>query len=91
MEVATAGIAMQKLHLEGLWKQPFVAELGLRIGNWTCLQSCFRDLDAGGTRKKVCHKVANGICERKHYAASEAVMNYTRKHAGLPPLGQANA
>lgn len=91
MEVATAGIAAQKLQLEGLWKQPFVDELGLHIGNWTCLQSCFRDLDAGETRKKVCDKVAKGICKRKHYAASESIMNYTRKHAGLPPLGQVDA
>ena len=55
-----------------------------KIGTWTCLQACFRELEEKETRAFLCSKVAKGIQKRKHYSAKKFVLDFIRRTAGLP-------
>ena len=70
--------------IEAHWFRDEVSSLGEKIGTWTCLQACFRELDENETRVWVCSKVAKGIQKRPHYSAKKFVLDFIRRTAGLP-------
>ena len=48
--------------------------IGVSVGDWTCLQACYRPLQKGEVRSAVCSRVARGVPRRKWHGISDAVI-----------------